>query len=42
MHSMPNGIVGYSEIIDDWLRKLYYSKEKKQAFFPITWSDESK
>lgn len=29
LHSMPNGIVGYSEIVDDTLRKLYYSKEVK-------------
>lgn len=29
MHAMPNAVVGYSEIVDETLKKVYYSREIK-------------
>lgn len=42
MHAMPNSVVGFTEIVDDSLQKLYYAKEVKSARIPVQWSDESK
>lgn len=39
---MPNSVVGFTEIVDDSLQKLYYAKEVKSARIPVQWSDESK
>lgn len=36
-HAMPNGIIGYSDVVDDTLKKLYFAKEKKPASIPISW-----
>jgi hypothetical protein len=28
-HSMPNGVIGETEILDDPLKKLFFAKDKK-------------
>jgi hypothetical protein len=41
-HSMPNSIVGYTDITDDILKKLFYSRDKKAAFVPYVWKKDAK
>lgn len=39
---MPNGIGGFTDILDETLMKLYFAKDKKPANIPITWNKTSK
>lgn len=41
-HIMPNGIVGYTDVADDLLKKLFFAREKKSAHIPITWKNNTK
>jgi hypothetical protein len=36
-HSMPNGVIGDTEVMDDPLKKLFFAKDKKNQLFGVTW-----
>ena len=41
-HAMPDEVCGFTEILDDTLKKILFSQSHERELFPITYDPQSK